>query len=283
MGSTDLSHFAESAREATLAASAVLWHYFGADTHKLKAVDKQDNSIQTKADLESERTIVSILEPYLKEWSMYAEEGGMIDNHRSRYTVLVDPLDGTSNYSRARDGFGISIALVDLGSDVPTAVFVSTYEPSTKRLWTAARNEGCFLEVIGTRPRKAVRVSDTPPEKGDLCYDASTSPRDVVKSAEHKAEIVRSVIPMYKRFRMLGSNVLAHAFVASGSFEAAVTDTVGGPFDIAGYLLVEEAGGKASNLSGGPVNVLTDKVVITSNGIGHEKLISTLRQFYTHR
>jgi myo-inositol-1(or 4)-monophosphatase len=278
--SPNLSQFKESCKCAMLAASEVLWKYFGATKSELEVIVKQDQSVRTRADLESEQVIQVELTPYLKNCSLLSEEAGMRDGVSSDYLILVDPLDGTSNYYRGRESFGISIALISTATEHPQTIVVSTYEPSTKRLWSAIRGQGCSLEVVGVSPPKQVHVSSLSPEKGDLCYDASTTPRDVLRSREHKAEIISRVLPTYKHFRMLGSNVLAHALVANGSFEAAVTDTVGGPFDIAGHLLVEEAGGMVSNLLGAPINVLTEKVVITSNGIGHDRLVAALRQQY---
>ncbi len=280
MESIDIESIAACAREAMLKGSEVLNRYFGLDAESLGAVRKQDNSVQTKADKESEEVVVGVLQRDFPECSIYAEEGGEDRRGDARFQILVDPLDGTSNYYRGREGFGVCVALVDYEQD-RQVVFVSSYEPASRRLWTAARGQGCVLEVVDSgRAAVRARVSDRAPEGGDICFDASTSPRNVFDSVECKAMIVQKAIPLYKRFRMLGSNVLAHALVAGGNFEAAVTDAVGGPFDIAGHLLVEEAGGRATNLHGQPVNVFDDQIVITSNGKGHDDLLAALQQAY---
>ncbi len=276
----ELAHFFELSKVAILKASSLLLKNFAETREQLNVTVKQDQTIQTKSDLESEQIILSALSPFLGDCSFYSEETEGNYKQGSRYVILIDPLDGTSNYYRARSGFGMTIALVHFFEGFPNVIMVLTYEPNTKRLWSAARGEGCFLEFVGSGPPHKVHVSNIPPNEGDICFDASTISHRVIENSTHKSGIIQKIIPIYKNFRMLGSNVIAHALVANGSFEAAVTDTVGGPFDIAGFLLVEEAGGKASNLIGQPINVFEDSVIVTSNGIGHEKLVKMLCPFY---
>ena len=279
MNEIDINHFSNVARSASIVGGKVLKKYFGQPNTEIKADTKADKSIVTQADREAEVSIIDLLRQNFPLCSFFAEEGYGFDHSDARFQVLVDPLDGTSNFYRSREGYGISVALVDRHKN-RRVVFVSTFEPSTHRLWSAALGKGCYLETIGKHEPRTVCVSDRRPEHGELILDASTSPRKTFSSAEHKANIVKAVLPTYKRFRMTGSNVLAHALVANGSFEAAVTDTVGEPFDIAGHLLVEEAGGQASNLEGSSVNIFTDNITVSSNGHGHNELLSVLQAAY---
>jgi myo-inositol-1(or 4)-monophosphatase len=272
--------FMRLARAAALGAERTLWSYFGALPEELKATKKPDGTLCTLADLESEQAIRSALAPLSSDCSFYGEELSKEEMCDARYSILIDPLDGTSNYYRGRSDFGICIALVDNLENSGQVISVIVYEPSTRRLWTAHKGHGAFVEHIGQCPPKPVRVSQRLPKEGDLCYDASTSARRPIRTVEHKITAISEGIRFYKRFRMLGSNVLAHALVANGSFEAAVTDTVGGPFDLAGYLLVEEAGGMATNLELKKINVWKDLVVITSNGKAHEQFVHALKSHY---
>jgi myo-inositol-1(or 4)-monophosphatase len=277
----DISEFLSIAQNALVDASRILDEFFFGGAAAMKPRTKSDASLVTAADLASERLIQQRLSPYLEFCTMYFEERGYVQGRTKRYQILVDPLDGTSNFSRVRSEYALCIALADMESENQDVIVSIAYEPLSGRMWSACRGGGCSMQVIGKSQSHAVYVSTLEARKGDVCLDASITPRKTFASVASKAAIIARVMPLFKGFRMLGSNVLAHALVANGSFEAAITDTVGGPFDIAGYLLVEEAGGKASNLYGEPVNVFNDQVIVTSNGIDHEQLISLLREAYS--
>ncbi len=264
------------ARAAVLRAEKSLWKYFGVPREELQAVTKKDGTVCTVADLESEKAIREEIATWEGKYSFYGEELG--GEKSAPYTILIDPLDGTSNYYRGRVDFSICVALAKNDGGGSHVIAVLTYEPATKRIWTAMKGQGAYLESSGKSIR--VCVSTLPPSKGDICYDAYTNRGFALASEEQKAGILRAAILKYRKIRLLGSNVLAHALVASGNFEAAVTDAVGGPFDIAGILLVKEAGGKATNLSLTEVDVWKDSVVVSSNGIQHEELVRTLAPLY---
>jgi myo-inositol-1(or 4)-monophosphatase len=279
MARIDLDEFLECARNAVVAGGDILLRLFGG-REELNARQKEDGTIQTDADVESERAVLDALIRYKQTCAIYAEEGGFGWMHDSSYVIMVDPLDGTSNYFRNRGGFGVSAAIAEMTDGRPDLRAVATLDPTTRQLWTAIKGSGCYLEFVGSGRRRRVHVSPKRPREGDLCLDASTLGRLPIKSAHHKAMIVEGLMPIYRRFRMLGSNVLAHALVANGSFEAAVTDTVGGPFDVAGVLLVTEAGGVATDIAGNDVDVFRNKIVVSSNGRGHDELLVALRRLY---
>jgi myo-inositol-1(or 4)-monophosphatase len=274
--------FATRARGALVRAGDLLQRSFRSDGTSLDVRVKEDGSLLTAADLESEREILEVLSPYRSTCTFLTEEGEPSVVPEATFLILVDPLDGTSNFCRRRVGFAVAVALVDTRATPPSVVVSLALEPTTGRLWTAIRGEGCTLEGL-SEPRSGpllVRVSERPPATGELCLDASTTPSEVMRGPNHKARVAAAVLGRYRRFRMTGSNVLMHALVANGSYEAAITDTVAGPFDLAGCLLVEEAGGRVTNLRGEPPNILEDKVVVLSNGLGHDELVEALHGEY---
>jgi myo-inositol-1(or 4)-monophosphatase len=281
MSKSMVYEFMEKAKVALVESTKTLWKYFGIPKNELEAREKPDGTILTKTDIEAEQTIIKYLEYFINQWSYLGEEVGLIGNKDSAYQIAVDPLDGTANYYRARLNFGSSIALIDRNKNHDQMICVVTFEPALKRMWSAIKDEGAYLEQIDIGETRKIKVSDLDPHKGTLCYDASTKFGKTVHNSKHKAEILAKVIPHYKDIRMIGSNVLAHALVANGSFEAAVSDAIGGPYDIAGYLLVQEAGGTATNLLGNPINVLNDRLIVTSNGKKHNQLIQILQNIYS--
>src|SRR5262245_32015566 len=118
--------FINLARTAIVSAEDVLRKYFGASPEKLEAVIKADGTVRTIADVESERMIKKVLAPLAGTCSFQGEELGKSGEAKA-YSIFVDPLDGTSNYYRARSDFGICIALVDKRLKNRQVVSVAVY------------------------------------------------------------------------------------------------------------------------------------------------------------
>jgi len=175
----------------------------------------------------------------------------------------VDPLDGTTNYAHGMPFFAVSIAL-EIDGRVALGV---VYDPNREECFTARRGAGAFLN--GTR----LRVSETPALDESLL--STGYPYDIRKIrdnnlAEHAALMLRC-----RSIREMGSAAINLALVAAGRLDAFWELTLG-PWDVAaGCLLVEEAGGRVTNMAGGPVH-LAAPAVVASNGRIHDEMLAVL-------
>ena len=123
----------------------------------LEHEEKEDKSLVTKADLDAESVIVELLQKHFPTHKILSEETGEIGGD-SNYTWLIDPLDGTLNFTRGLPNFATSIALVKDNKPIVSVV----YNPVTKSLYHAQSGEGAFwneekMTVSGVKdPNKAI-------------------------------------------------------------------------------------------------------------------------------
>lgn len=218
---------------------------------------RHEKELTTRWDRQAERIIIKAVEKAFPKDNILTEETGFIDKKGSR-TWIVDPLDGTGNFTRRNPLFSVSIALIKKEELIIGAIFA----PVTSELFTAQKNKGASLngEKIG--------VSST--DNLDTAYLVSCEggERDRERFARLYIRIRRSVIDM----RKLGSAALECAYVASGRADGYLTTKIE-PWDVAaGVLLVQEAGGRVTDFKGNPWRpVKTDLAV--SNGLIHDELL----------
>ena len=217
--------------------------------------------IVTEADMESQKYIVESLNRCFPEIPVLAEEG-LTSRNGERYFV-VDPLDGTLNFFHGLPFFSISIAYVDEKGPCMGVV----HAPATGETFFAVRGEGSY-DHIGKR----LHVSTTTELRQCLAvtgwpYDKLLQPW-TQRTVNLFQELVQEV-------RILGSAALEMAYLAAGHID--LYWEVGlYPWDLAaGYLLVEEAGGRVSDVNGENFSLSTGRVA-ASNGILHEELIGNL-------
>jgi myo-inositol-1(or 4)-monophosphatase len=218
----------------------------------------------TEVDDACEALIVEALTAERPGDAILAEEGSGLDRAGATWRWIIDPLDGTTNYAHGYPRFCVSIGVEHEG--VRTVGVV--YDPLLDELFSAVRGEGATLN------RRPLRVS----EVGDLdravlatgfAYDVRRNPQDNV---DH-------FIAFLKRSRALrrdGSAALDLAYVAAGRFDGFWELRLHAWDVAAGLLLVEEAGGRASDLSGAappPSGV----ECLASNGRIHEAMLAVLR------
>lgn len=128
----------QSMINAARAGGVVVNQYFG---QALQTEQKSSASdLRTKADTESEQAILDILTKKFPNFNIYAEETGAI-NRQSEYTLVIDPLDGTSNFVLGIPDFAISIGLVK-GVEAVAGVI---YNPTLDQLYMAEIGKGAFL------------------------------------------------------------------------------------------------------------------------------------------
>jgi len=217
--------------------------------------------VVTNVDLESERVICE----YIKAHSAYpilSEEQGTDKVPNGTFWV-VDPLDGTLNFSRKIPLCVISIALI---SNVKTQVAV-IMDPFQERCYFAERGQGayCNKQKISVSDRTQLSESMFFLDHG---YDEY--------SRQVHAKVV-SNLASTSFTRTLGATALEHCYVAQGSIEACAT--IGDKYwdSAAGVLIVEEAGGRVSDWEGKSWDH-TSTTIITSNGHIHQQSISLLNE-----
>ena len=228
---------------------------------------KSVKDVVTIADVGSEKLIVDGLRAAFPTHSIRTEEAGIIEGSDSRYRWIIDPVDGTVNFSCGIPLWGISIAL--FFEDKPLVACVNL--PKLGEVFTAIRGGGTFMNghpvhvSQESNPTHAL-VSNGDFNVGEAAVINACNSRNFAREAE-----------TFERVKCLGSAVIEGCFTACGRLDCFVM-TMSYPWDIAAIaLLVEEAGGRATHIDGTPMQFVDREQVIFSNGLLHETLIKTLR------
>jgi myo-inositol-1(or 4)-monophosphatase len=219
---------------------------------------KGDFDLVTQADRRSEQLIVTRLRERFPQHAVAAEEGTGTDTG-SDYRWHVDPLDGTTNFAHGYPCFCVSMALACKGELLVGVI----YNPIYQELFAAARGEGATFNG------KKIHCSKIDALKNSLLCTGFPN---------HK-RLANPNIHYYWDFtlrshgvRRDGSAALDLAYVAMGRFDSFWEFGLN-PWDTAaGVVLVEEAGGKVTDLQGEPY-VLGGPTILASNGLIHAEMV----------
>lgn len=177
------------------------------------------------------------------------------------FSWIIDPLDGTHNYIHNIDIFGVSIALA-----YKNQVFLGViYMPKDDEFYFAQKNKGAYLNG------KRLYVSKRNIKNATMIFDSSIR--------YQKRKMLRGLGRLIDRVfnvRMFGSTVRGLSYIAEGRAELEIeyNDKL---WDFAaGLLLVEEAGGRVTDLSGKKWNIKT-KGYIASNGKIHNEILRLIK------
>ncbi|TXK60513.1 inositol monophosphatase family protein [Alkalisalibacterium limincola] len=232
-------------KAARLGGNVILRHMSKLDS--LNIVEKSRQDYASEVDSLAEKEIIRELKRATPDYAFLAEESGQKGN--SRYTWVIDPLDGTSNYLRGLPHFCVSIALLEDKEPIHGVVF----DPLRNELFTASKGAGAVLND------KKIRVAERKDLEGALLV-TGFAPRERRRVGPH-LETLRGLLDTAEDIRRTGSAALDLAYVACGRadayFEAGLQ-----PWDIAaGVLLVREAGGTVSDFRGGTDFMQSGRVV----------------------
>ena len=248
----------ETLINATEAGARVLLHYF--NNKNLQISNKEGiNNLVTEADHAAERAIIDTIQESFPGHFILSEEAGemMMD---SEYKWIIDPIDGTVNYAHGIPICCVSIAIEHNGAMIMGAV----YNPFLKEFFFAEKGKGSLLngELIHVTNQTEVCKSCLVTGFPYTYLDAPNGPLECFE------RFIRKGVPV----RRLGSAAMDLCWVAAGRFDGFYEHQLQAWDSAAGFLIVEEAGGKVTDYNGNYYSPYQPHLLAT-NGKIHEEML----------
>ncbi|MCB1141242.1 MAG: inositol monophosphatase [Leptospiraceae bacterium] len=231
----------------------------------LKISKKSTIDLVTEADKGSEKRITGFLKKNFPEDSLLGEEGSAYDG-KNQWKWIIDPLDGTTNYAHGLPLYAVSIGLENRETGLIEMGLISI--PSLGDLYHAIRNGGAF------KNNKKIHVTNTDLLINSLmCTGFPYTPENEMPVLLNR---LKSFLLKGRGLRRTGAAALDLAWLAEGRFDIFWEDMLN-PWDLAaGFLLIEEAGGKVTDFKGNTFNPYISNILAT-NGILHEEAVKVLK------
>lgn len=221
---------------------------------------KKHHEIVTKTDVEVNRVIIKMLKHLTPDIPVISEEGGDIGCEQAA-TIdeawVLDPIDGTSNFTMRLPLWGISLGLVRKGENVLGVIAL----PALKQRYHAIKRKGAWFGKKRLHASDAKKLQEG---TGLLCYGYTDGQRARGLKALHDFSLISRTV------RRLGAAVIEAAWVASGRADYAILHGAK-PWDLAaGTLLIREAGGKVLTPEGKEWKIGDENVIFTAPGLARE-------------
>lgn len=224
----------------------------------------------SELDMALDGAIAAFFRRHLPETLVVSEEGFVGEFPDSDF-VMVDPLDGTHNFLMGLPLFGSMLVWVHEGKPISSMVFLPAKQLlSGNGFHFTARGHGAWQYGPGGWERIFVSNLATL-EKARLLVDGPSNVFD-------RHALVRKIKPRVARWRAPGASCWAGTLVATGGMVPEGADCIvsigSKPWDnLPIALLVEEAGGKVTDLGGRPYDLQNCSELVFSNGILHEEIL----------
>lgn len=259
-----------AALHAAWAAGEAIMRAFGGE-HEV--VEKAPDQPLTPADLEADAILRDELGRAAPTYGWLSEETvDRPDRLQMERVWIVDPIDGTRSYIAGRPEFAVSIGLVERGEAVVGVV----YNPATREVYWAVRGGGAYQGALESAdgPRTATRLAVT---------DRSIADQAVLLAS--RSEIAAGEFDPFHggwSIRPIGSTAYKLAKLAAGEGDVFLSRGPKSEWDVcAGGLLIEEAGGRATDLDGRPLRYNRAdpyvRGILASNGRLHDYVLSVVR------
>ncbi|MBM4167309.1 MAG: inositol monophosphatase [Ignavibacteria bacterium] len=234
---------------------------------KIKNIERksgEERNLVTNIDKQAEKMIVQKIQQHFPLHNILAEEGAT-GNKNSDVCWIIDPLDGTTNFTHGFPIFCVSIGVEKNGELICGVV----YDPNRDELFVAEKNTRATLNG------KKISVSTTDKLISSLLvtgfpYNITENPMNCVQHFQHFLYEAQAV-------RRLGSAALDLCYVACGRFDG-FWEVALNPWDMAaGVLLIKEAGGSISDFYGKQHNIF-QKEILASNGLIHQEMLKVINK-----
>lgn len=255
--------YLETAVDIAREAGALLANYF---ERRVAFELKGEFDLVTEADRASEKLVVERLRSHFPSHTIVAEEGGGLDQS-SEYRWFVDPLDGTTNFAHSFPVFNITLGLERAGELIAGVVF----DPLHQEMFTAERGAGAYLNNRRIHASATRRLADSLASTG---FPSRKRHHNVNIHFYYQLAMASHGV------RRTGSAAIDLAYVACGRLDLFWEFGLK-PWDMAaGILLVEEAGGRVSDMQGASHSLSSSEHLLASNGIFHEEILAIFRETF---
>jgi len=217
------------------------------------------NDLVTEVDKASEALIMQIIRESFPDHFILSEEIGEVKMDSS-YKWIIDPIDGTVNFAN-----GIPLCCVSIGVEKDGEMIMgAVYNPMMQEFYFAERGQGAYLndQRIHVSTQTEVLHSCLVTGFPYTYLDMENGPLDVF------SRLIRTGIPV----RRLGSAAIDLCWVAAGRFDGFYEHRLNAWDSAAGFLLVEEAGGRVTDFKGNHYSPYQPHLVAT-NGKIHDELL----------
>jgi len=222
---------------------------------------KTPHEIVTRFDLLSEKIIIKTIKENFPEHGILSEEQGR-ETGQFEWLWIVDPLDGTTNFTMHNPLWTISVALAHKNDIILGMI----YAPLLDEMYTAFKGEGAFLNSEPIKP------SETKYEAALNTYCHGGTEPSVARAIKYYAHQKQAGFDC----RQLGSAALELAYTAAGRVESVAIPGAHAWDVAAGALLVKEAGGRVTDFRG--LDWTLDSLdILASNDVVHKKLLDSLK------
>ncbi len=257
-----MEEYLEFAKNLAKESEEIALKYFSFDT---ETTWKEDNTPLTKADTEINNLIIKRINEKYPDHSIYGEEKSY-KKEGSKYIWVCDPIDGTMAFSIGLPIFVFSIALVDQSNGQPILGLIN--DPVMKNMYWAHKGSGAY------RNNKKIMVTK----------DATFENTYLLTGASGK-DVGFSNLPFHKLLSEKKSRVMKFPSFIYGAIQVANGKFIGGAFygrdghDVAALkIIIEEAGGKVTDLNGEERRYDQDGLgCVVSNGILHNEILECVK------
>lgn len=260
-----MASFVETGSAVALEAGALLADFY---RKRIGFELKAEFDLVTEADRASERLIVERLRAAFPSHGIVAEEGGG-HTSASEYRWYVDPLDGTTNFAHGFPVFNVTLGLERAGEMIAGII----YDPLRQELFHAERGAGAFLNGERIHVSSAQRVASALVATG---FPSRKRHENVNVHFYYQLALLSHGV------RRAGAAATDLAYVACGRLDAFWEFGLK-PWDMAaGLVIVEEAGGRVSDMEGRRAWV-TSKHLLADNGAIHEEMLAIFDDIFEGR
>jgi len=248
----------------SVAIEIMMKHYGGSQEYEEK---ENHASIVTKTDLACEAAIRRVLRAATPKYGIIGEETGY-EPGSAKYTWVIDPIDGTSNFAAGLPWFGPLIALLDDRAPIAAGAAIPCYN----KIYYAAQGQGAFCNGQEMRVSKERKLKNALVGYGMDCSDNQTK-------IDRQVALFGKLIQRSRNMRLLNC-LVDHCFVAEGKLGAVINHNVKIWDYAAPWLLITEAGGMATDIAGrnlnfntGAPDLLDNHSILAANKVLHKQLL----------